>query len=124
MKMTLYDRLGQPAAYVDDDGESVYLYSGKPVAWMDGDSLYAYSGAHLGWLRDGWVRDHHGDCVFFTENTTGSGPMKPMRRMKPMRGMKHMRPMRGMRHMAPTRPMGSLSWSDVTSEGFFEGDQR
>jgi hypothetical protein len=109
--MTLYDRSGRPVAYIDDDGESVYLYSGKPVAWISGESLYAYSGAHLGWLHDGWVRDHSGNCVLFTENATGGGPMKPMRQMKPMRGMKLM------------RPMASSSWSDVTGEDFFDGDK-
>jgi hypothetical protein len=122
--MTFYDRSGRPITYIDDDGESIYRYSGEPVAWLVGENLHAYSGAHLGWLHNGWVRDHRGNCVFFTENTSGGGPMKPMRQMKPMRGMRQMRPMRGLRRMVPMRPMASFSWSDVTGEDFFEADRR
>ena len=37
-------------AYFDDD-ETMYLWSGEPVAYRDEDSLFGFNGSHLGWLQ-------------------------------------------------------------------------
>src|SRR5437870_4356594 len=65
---TFYDSSGHAVAYIDDDGESIYLWNGQPVAWVDGDSIYSYSGHYLGWLQNGWVWDLTGRAVFFTDS--------------------------------------------------------
>jgi hypothetical protein len=53
---TLYDRRGKPIAFIAD-GQYIYLYSGRPVGWIDDDSVYAYSGRYLGWVQNGWFYD-------------------------------------------------------------------
>ena len=63
MDITFYDSHGKPTAYTEDN-EHIYLFSGKPVAYIDGSSVYSYSGRHLGWFDEGWIRDNSGYCVF------------------------------------------------------------
>ena len=84
---------GRPVAYLDDDGESIYLWDGTPCGWLSEDSIYAYSGKFLGWLWDGWIRDTSGDCVFFTDQARG-GPVRPVRQVRPVRGVRGVRPVR------------------------------
>ena len=108
---TFYDKNGEAICYVDEDGYSVYLYGGKPVAWIDEtSSIYAYSGKHLGWFINGWAIDHNGDSVFFTEDSTG-GPGRPGRQGRPGRGGRQGRP--GM-------PGRTNSWASYDSIDFFK----
>lgn len=115
---TFYSQSGAAVAYLDNDGKSIYLYAGAPVAYLSGDTVYSYGGRVLGWLDSGWVIDRSGLHVFFTEKARG-GPMKPMKNMKPMKGMKGMKPMKGMKEMTPMRPMRSLAWSQLSGPAFF-----
>jgi hypothetical protein len=117
MDITFYDQDGTPVAYTGDR-QHIYLYSGRPVAYLSDGSVYAYTGKHLGWFNKGWVRDHEGFCVFFTADARG-GPMKPMKKMKPMKGIKGMKPMKGMKQMKPMRAMEHSSWSPLSGEQFF-----
>lgn len=116
--MTFYDRNGKPMAYTEDDIH-IYLFSGKPVAYFDGNAVFGFNGKHMGWFEKGWIRDIWGACVFFTENASGSGPMKPMKQMRPMKCMKQMKPMKAMRQMKRMKPMNQLSWSALSGESFF-----
>jgi hypothetical protein len=36
---TFYDKSGSAIAYLNEDGESIYLYRGDPVAWLSGDGV-------------------------------------------------------------------------------------
>lgn len=114
----LYSSSGEALAYVDDDGRSIYLFNGKPVAWLSGDRLYDYSGRYLGWKQAGWVYDRSGHPTFFTTEASG-GPAKPARRARPARGARSPRPARGAREAAPARPARSMSWSALSGVQFF-----
>lgn len=46
--MTLYDRNGTPAAYIDSDGEHIYLFDGKPAAYLNEDAVYGLG--HPVWM--------------------------------------------------------------------------
>ena len=60
--MILYDISGRAVAYCDD-GAHIFLFSGKPLAYLTGRSVYSFQGRHLGWFGDGWVRDRSpGTC--------------------------------------------------------------
>ena len=97
MSLDFYDSQGRPYAY-SDDGETIYSFSGVPIAYISNDSIYSFSGKHLGYFNNGIIRDKHGDSLLFTDGASG-GPMKPMKRMKPMKGMKRMKPMKGIKEM-------------------------
>jgi len=115
---TLYNSSGQAIAYVDKNGQSIYLYSGQPIAWISNDSIYTYSGRYLGWIANGWFYDRSGRPAFFTEKSSG-GPAKPARSARPARGARDARPARGAREARSARPARSLSWSELSNEGFF-----
>jgi len=115
--LTFYNNEGRAVAYLFE-GQHIYLYGGKPVAWMRGEDVYAYSGKFLGWLEDGWIRDRDGGCVFFTDNASG-GPLKPVKKLRPLRGLRGLRPLRGIAQIRPIRAIKSLGWSPLTSEVFF-----
>ena len=116
---TLYNVDGAAVAYIDDDGSSIYLYSGSPVGWMSDEYVYAYSGRYLGWMQNGWMYDRSGHPAFFTEGSSG-GPVRPVRQVRPVRGVRAVRPVRGVREVRPVRPVRSLNWSALSGEDYFD----
>ena len=117
--MTFYDSYGTPVAYTEDD-ESIYLFKENPVAYFYENKVYGYNGHHFGWYENGWVRDKNGRCVFFTENATGSGPIKPVKKITPIKNVKRVRPVKNVKHVANVRPVNALSWSPLSGKQFFE----
>lgn len=116
--MTLYDHSGRPTAYMADE-EHIYLFSGKPVAYLSSDAIYTYSGLHIGWLDDGWIRDLDGNCVFFTEGDSGFGPVKPVKNVMPVKGVKGVLPVKSVKEVRHIKSVKSLSWSNLSGESFF-----
>ena len=117
MALDFYDLNGRPIAYTED-GIHIYLFSGEPAAYLQDDSVYSYSGKHLGWLLDGWIRDHRGNAVLFTEKSLG-GPIKPIRQLKPLKSIRNIRPIKSIRQIKPIKPIKSFNWSDLVGEEFF-----
>ena len=118
MEIVFYDRSGVPVGYTEDR-QHIYLYSGDPVAYLEGDSVYSYSSAHLGWFGDGWVRDHSGACVFFTDAVSG-GPVRPVKQVKPVKSVKAVKPVKRVKQVRPVRSVRSLSWSSISGPQFVE----
>jgi len=118
MSIDFYDSNGRPYAY-SDDGETIFTFSGVPVAYISNDSIYSFSGSHIGYFNDGMIRDQNGDVLLFTVDASG-GPIKPMRQMKPMKSMRQMKPMKGIKQIKPLRPIKTLGWSSYTPEDIFE----
>lgn len=109
--MTFYDSNGKPIAYLEEDGVHIFLYNGKPVAYLSEDAVYSFSGKHLGWFENGWIRDLRGRCVFFTNISTGSGPIKPIKQIKPVKGVKHIKPIKGVKQVRKVKAVKSLTWN-------------
>lgn len=118
MEMTFFDSNGKPIAYTED-GEHVFLFSGQPVAFISENSIYAFSGKHIGFLDKGWVRDHAGGAVLFSENAGGGGPMKPLKQLKPLKSLKQLKPLKGLKQLKPLKSMNSLGWSRIPGDKFF-----
>ncbi len=112
-----YDAEGTPVAYCDD-GESIYLYSGEPVAYVSDDSVYTFGGRHIGFIEDGWVRDHSGMRVFCTEHSKG-GPARPVCRVQPVRRVGNSRPAKKIRRSLPNKAMCQRGWSSLSGMQFF-----
>lgn len=115
--ISFYDQHGAPVAYTEDL-VSIFLFAGEPVAYFDGDSIYNYSGIHLGWYVDGWIVDHNGDRVYFSDNSKG-GPFKPLKKFLPFKGFKQFCPFKGFRQFKPFKPFVTLNWSDMDGATFF-----
>jgi hypothetical protein len=90
------------------------------LAYLDGDSVYAFQGHHLGWWDRGWVRDHLGACVFFTEAAAGDGTSLPHMHPRPAKGAKHARPAAAYKLPKPLRTVDAASWSLRSGMQFFQ----
>jgi hypothetical protein len=67
----LFDKLGESVAYLTDDyHNTIYLWDGHPVAYLDQDrDIYGINGQHLGWFIDGILYNHSGERIGFTAGT-------------------------------------------------------
>jgi hypothetical protein len=119
MELSFYDVGGYPVVYCDG-GRYLYEFGGLPLAYLEGDSVYAFGGQHLGWWDRGWVRDHHGALVFFTDAATGAGPPLPARQRQPAKGFKNTPPTPAFKHVKPVRVADSPEWSLRSGMLFFQ----
>ncbi len=63
-EISLFDNNNNAVAYIAvDDDLTIYLWEGKPVAYLDGENVYGFNGKHLGWFIKGVIFDHDGDAV-------------------------------------------------------------
>jgi hypothetical protein len=108
METTLFDAGGVAAAYVADDGSTIYLWDGSPVAYIDGDDVYGFNGQHLGWWQSGKVFDSNGRATGFVRDacprSTQSEHSKSSKRSAPSRYSQQ---------SAPSRPSFSSGASSV-----------
>jgi hypothetical protein len=116
--MIFYDRNGMPVAY-SEDGEHIYLFNGQPVAYFYENTVYGYNGHQFGWFENGWIRDLQGKCAFYSEYATGSGPVKPVRKVTPVKSVKRVKPVKSVKQVRRVRPVSSLSWSQLSGTQFF-----
>lgn len=116
--MVLYDKSGKPIAYTDDM-DTIYLFTGKPVAYFYENKIYSFNGKHLGWFENGWIRDLLGACVFFSEHANGAGPVTPIKQISPIKTIKQIKPIPGIRHIPKIPAIKSFLWSPLSGEKFF-----
>ena len=109
-EIRFFDRSGTPVAYALDN-EHIYLWNGKPAAYLQKDCVFAFSGELLGWFASGWIRDRDGRYVLFTPDASG-GPNKPARKAAGVKPVRQVRPVKGEKEVVPVRPVNSSSWSD------------
>jgi hypothetical protein len=117
MELTFYDVAGRAIAYCEDD-RHIYAFGGAALGYLDADSVYAFDGQHIGWWSRGWIRDHHGAAVFFTEAAAG-GPPLPLKHGNTAKSAKGALPLAAFKRMKPVRPMESSTWSARSGPQFF-----
>ena len=121
VEITLFDRYGHSTAYIaTDDGMTIYLWNGNPVAYLEQDPaggfhIFGFNGRHLGWLVDGIVRDQRGDAVCAQREAMGTdnpGFYTELNDPEPFKELREMKPIQELKEFAPFRPHFSYSWSD------------
>lgn len=115
--ITYYDKNGNPFCYTEDDCH-IYDFDGNPIAYIDHENVWNYDGKHLGFIYKGWIIDHSGKYLLFSEQSTG-GPLKPLKGLSPLKGLKALKPLKGLKELTPLRPLTSLSWSELSMDEFF-----
>jgi len=109
---TLFDSRGRATAYIAED-LTVYLWSGKPVAYLfpdsrrDGFHVYGFNGKHLGWFVRGLARDHEGEGV------CGIKGVLARTEIEPIKSIKEIKPIKSIREIPPIRPIFSRVWSET-----------
>ena len=105
-EITLYNSEGATIAYIDTDDEMViYLWNGRPVAYLKDGSVWGFNGKHRGWFEKGIIRDREGCVVGCIKNAVSMSY-----KFEPMKGMKGFIPLKGLRSMEPARPMNRERW--------------
>ncbi|HEC40212.1 hypothetical protein LCGC14_0766200 [marine sediment metagenome] len=117
MSFTFYSKIGSPIAYTEDACH-IFLFTGKPVAYIDEDSIYNYNGKHLGFFEDGWIEDHDGFYLFFTKTATG-GPDRAMQDIGPVKSEKSKIPDKNTKEPKPKKTENKETWSDLKWQQFF-----
>lgn len=103
MEETLFDISGNPIAYISFDNDStIYLWNGRPVAYLYEDMIYGFNGKHLGWYAQGEVRNLQGLICGFNKYAadvyTSYEPYKSYKQYSPYRNYMeyaHYRPVFG-----------------------------
>jgi hypothetical protein len=115
---TLFDSRGRAAAYIADD-LTIYLWSGKPVAYLDRNSgggfdVYGFNGKHLGWLSRGVVRDHQGNGACAIKQVLSTAEIEPIK------SIKEIKPIKSVKEIGPILPIFSNSWSEAPCRLFLQ----
>jgi hypothetical protein len=115
---TLYDSQGNARAYIDyDEDATIYLWNGKPVAFLENDGndmcIFGFNGNFLGWYEGGIVRDDGGNAVGARKGATNM-----MTNIEPMKSMQEMTPMRPITPITPIKPLFTNSWSSESLTEF------
>lgn len=115
--LDFYDSRGIAVAYVAADRDlTIYLWSGKPVAYIEGDSVFGFNGKHIGWIKDGAIYDHDGHIVAAVAERFKE-PVTP----PPPKGFKQFKPFKSFKEFKPFKPFFQFSWSELPSSLFFLG---
>ncbi len=135
-EVALFDRRAQAIAYVSpkvDDESTIYLWSGKPVAYLKrysrrntvGFDVWGFNGTHLGWFESGVVYDHNGkvECAAKESFKTPTPEplvepsVKPFKQATPIKEFRKGKPS----FPGPPFPGFTTFWGDASCNSFLAG---
>jgi hypothetical protein len=120
MEITLFNKNGKPVAYIADDHETVYLWDGRPVAYVFEDRVFDWNGRQLGWFNNGTVFDIYGLRSGFIKSKS---PIAT--EMEPLKPQKHLKPVKGESQSQVLKPVLCYGYSNKNLEDLLEaGSQR
>jgi hypothetical protein len=118
--LDFYDSRGRAVAYVASDSDlTIYLWAGKPVAYLDEKNVYGFNGKHLGWFKNGAIYDHDGNIV-----AVSADRFKGIVNVAPIKGFKQFQPFKSFEQFAPFEPFLRVSWSETPALVFFLGGSK
>ena len=117
MEITIYDKKGNPCAYIaTDEGNTIYLFNGQPVAYIDGENIYGFKGKHLGWFKRRAMYDRNGLRIGYTTISCPSSTQ-----VEPKKSAKKVKPVKSAKKVAPAQPDFQLSKSENNLSDFLQG---
>lgn len=87
-EISLFDAGGRATAYIAVDDElTIFLWSGKPVAYLEPSDagefhVYGFNGSHLGWFLQGAVWSHDGSASCAVKELMSSTEYEPYKSYK------------------------------------------
>ena len=113
-EISLFDYKGDAVAYIDTNDEmNIYLWEGKPVAYVKNDSVYGFNGQHLGWLKQGIIRDYNGYAVGFME-----GAVSMLTNLERLKGLQELTPLKSLEELEPLEPLEKSQWARLPLKNF------
>jgi hypothetical protein len=117
MEITLFNKNGKPVSYIADDGETIYLWDGRPVAYLSEGKVYAWQGRQLGWFHNGTVFDIYGLRAGFIKSKS---PIAT--EMEPLKSQKHLKPAKGKKQSQVIKPVLCYGYSNNNLEDLLEAE--
>ena len=119
MEIIIYDKKGKTCAYIaTDDMDTIYLFNGKPVAYIDDENIYGFNGKHLGWfIRKRVIYDKEGLRIGFTSISCPATTL-----IEPEKSAKQVKPVKSVKVAAPERPDFHLIKSEDKLLDFLQGE--
>jgi len=120
MERTLFNRNGDPVAYITDDyNDTIYMTEGLPVAYIHDDRhIYGINGRHLGWFVNDIIFNNIGERIGFT---AGACPVPVAK--EPVKAKKHEKDELRPRWEAPPFPDLTFDYAAMDLESFFKDGQ-
>ena len=121
-EVTLFDSEGNARAYIDyDDEATIYLWNGKPVAFLKNDGsdmcVFGFNGNFLGWYESGIIRNKRGNAV-----GARKGTINIITSIEPIKSIQEISPIRPITSITPIKPIFSNSWSsELLTELLYSG---
>jgi len=113
----LFDYTGNAVVYIATDQDmTIYLWSGKPCAYLDDESIYGFNGKHIGWFQSGVVYDPEGRVV-----AAIAEKFRTPVNITPLKGLKELRPLKSLKELKSLKPIFSKEWSRTPAEVLFLG---
>jgi len=117
-EVTIFDSEGKARAYIDyNDDATIYLWNGKPVAFLENDGsdmcVFGFNGNFLGWFEYGIVRDENGDAVGARKGATNM-----ITSIEPIKSIQEISPIRPITPITPIKPIFNNSWSSESLTEF------
>ena len=119
MEITLFNKHGKPVAYIADDGETVYLWDGRPVAYLSGGKVYGWHGRQLGWFHNGTIFDIYGLRAGFIRSKS---PIAT--EVEPLKSSKYLKPAKGRKRSQVIKPVLCYGYSTQNLEDLLEAGGR
>ena len=108
-EITLINSKGEAIAYIDTDDElTIYLWKGKPVAYIEDGSVWGFNGKHLGWFEEGIIWDRKG----FAAGAIPSA-VSIIAKIEPIKGIQQIAPIKAIQQIAPIQPIHKQKWSAI-----------
>ncbi|MFM0296876.1 MULTISPECIES: 4-fold beta flower protein [Paraburkholderia] len=114
-EVTLFNARGAAEAYIAiDDGLTIYLWSGKPVAYLEkagtdeGYNVYGFNGKHLGWFAKGAIYAHDGTAACATAQVMTSATQ-----LEPLKSLKELKPLQSLTELSPLQPVLASRFGDT-----------
>jgi hypothetical protein len=116
METALFNKHGKPVAYIAADGETIYLWDGRPVAYLVDDKVFDWNGRQLGWFNNGTIFDIYGLRGGFIKSKS---PIAT--EVEPLKPHKHLKPVKGERQPQLIKPILCYGYSNKNLEDLLEG---
>ncbi len=106
-EITLFNSDGMATAYIDtEDSMTIFLWSGKPVAYLEKGSVWGFNGEHLGWFSKGIIKDHDGYVAGCIKDSIAM-----VYKLEPLKGIKKLVPLKSLKKLEPLAPLDKNKWS-------------
>jgi hypothetical protein len=119
METTLFNKSGKAVAYIAADGETIYLWDGRPVAFLSQDKVYGWHGRQLGWFTNGTIFDIYGLRSGFIKSKS---PIAT--EVEPLKPQKHLMPVKGKKQPQAIKPVLCYGYSNKNLEDLLESGSK